>query len=295
MALVTGLAILAMVHTTGSRAGELLIDRTLPSPALDGEIRYSVYLPSSAGMSDVRFPVIYLLHGLGGGQGEWLKGGQVKDVLDRLIGKGAIGPVIAVMPEAGKSWYVDSRRFGGPGDYETAIVRDLVDGIDSTYPTLAEARHRGIAGISMGGHGALRLAFAYPDVFSAVAALSPGIWLPGGVSERSGPATEAPADREKWYPRTTGATFDLDVFNAQSPFALVDDVARLERPPAIFLAVGDDDYWKLHDGTVEMYIELRRVGLTPELRVANGAHDWKYWRRVTGEALRFLDSAIRRQ
>jgi S-formylglutathione hydrolase FrmB len=147
----------------------------------------------------------------------------------------------------------------------------------------------------MGGHGALRLAFAYPDVFSVVAALSPGIWLPGGVSERSGPATEAPADREKWYPRTTGETFDLDTFNAQSPFALVDGLAQLELPPAIFLAVGDDDYWKLHDGTVEMYIELRRIGLTPELRVADGGHDWKYWRGVTGEALRFLDLAIRPQ
>lgn len=287
------LAILAVVQTTVSHAGELLIDRTLPSPALGGDIRYSVYLPSSAGPAGARFPVVYLLHGLGGGQREWLRGGQVDEMLDRLIGTGSIEPTIAVMPEAGKSWYVDSRRFGGPGDYETAIVRDLVAGIDANYPTLAEAQHRGIAGISMGGHGALRLAFAYPDVFSAVAALSPGIWLPGGVSERTGPATEAPADRERWYPRTTGETFDLDTFDTQSPFALVDDVARLERPPAIFLAVGDDDYWKLHDGTVEMYIELRRAGLTPELRVADGGHDWEYWRGVTGEALRFLDLAIR--
>lgn len=285
------LAVLLVLPTTALRAGEVLVDQAAPSPALGGEIRYSIYLPS--GDAGVGFPVIYLLHGLGGGQGEWVKGGRIAETLDRLIGNGTIGPLIAVMPEAGKSWYVDSRRFGGPGDYETAITRDLVAGVDARYPTLGEASHRGVAGISMGGHGALRFAFAHPDIFTAVAALSPGIWLPGGVSERSGPANESPADREKWYPRTTGETFDLDTFNAQSPFALVDGVAQLEELPAVFLAVGDDDYWKLHDGTVEMYLELRRVGLKPELRVAEGGHNWDYWREVTEEALRFLDAAIR--
>lgn len=269
-------------------AGEVLFDQALPSPVLGGEIRYSIYLPSATSKNE-RFPTIYLLHGLGAGQREWMRGGRIDETLDRLIENGVIAPMIAVMPDAGKSWYVDSAQFGGPGNYETAISRDLINGIDERYPTVADANRRGVAGISMGGHGALRLAFRYPEVFSAVAALSPGIWLPGGVSEASGPANETPQQREKWYPRTTGETFDLDVFNRQSPFAYLDDLVDLEHPPEILLAVGDDDYWKLHDGTVEMYIELRRVDLEPELRVSDGGHDWEYWRSVTEDVLKFFN------
>ena len=74
----------------------------------------------------------YLLHGLGGGRHEWRRDGRVADTLDRLIAAGELAPLIAVMPEAGKSWYVDSARFGGEGDYERAIVQDLIPGIDAT-------------------------------------------------------------------------------------------------------------------------------------------------------------------
>lgn len=292
MAAKFGLLMLALLVFAGhARAGELLVDQSLLSAALGQDIRYSVYLPSSA-TPGARFPTIYLLHGFAGGQYEWAKGGRIAETLDRLIESGSMSPVIAVMPDAGKSWYVDSKRYGGPGDYETAIVRDLVAGIDARYPTLADADHRGIAGISMGGRGALRLAFAHPDVFSAVAGLSPGIWLPGGVSGRTGPANDPPEEQAKWFGRTAGETFDIKIFNAQSPFALVDGLATLSRPPAILLAVGDDDYWKLHDGTVELYIGLRRIGLKPELRVGDGGHDWKFWRSVTDAALLFLDGSF---
>ena len=57
----------------------------------------------------------------------------------------------------------------------------------------------------------------------------------------------------------------------------------------ILLAVGDDDFWRLYDGTVEMFTELRRAGLKPELRVADGGHDWDYWRTVAPEVFKFFD------
>lgn len=234
--------------------------------------------------------MVYLLHGYGAGQAEWFKGGRVAEVLDRLIAAGEIAPVIAVAPSTGKSWYVDSAAWGGPGDYETAIVRDLVAAVDGAYPTVAGREGRAIAGNSMGGHGALRLAFAHPDRFGAVAALSPGIWKPGSISEMTGPRFESPENREKWYPRTTGETFDLRVLNAQSPFALVAAVAASDTPPRIFLATGDDDYWHLQDGTLEMYLDLVAHGLKPELRVDDGGHDWKYWRRTVEPVLRFFDA-----
>ena len=69
--------------------------------------------------------------------------------------------------------------------------------------------------------------------------------------------------------------------------------ARQERPVDVFLAAGDDDYWTLYDGTVEMYIELRRIGLKPELRVGNGGHNWKFWRLMIEDVFHFFDAKLR--
>lgn len=165
-------------------AGELLVDRSIPSPALGRDLAYNIYLPSGHAESGLRYPTVYLLHGYGGGYHEWREGGRIEETLDRLIETGEIAPLIAVMPEAGKSWYVDSARFGGPGDYESAILADLIPAIDRLYPTRAEGRHRAIAGLSMGGHGALRLAFLYPETFSAVAA--PTLTTPEASPRRDG-------------------------------------------------------------------------------------------------------------
>lgn len=222
-------------------------------------------------------------------QREWFHGARLEETLDHLIKAEEIRPVIAVAPAAGKSWYVDSATYGGPGNYETAIVRDLVREIDRVYPTIADRTHRAVAGISMGGHGALRFAFAHPDRFSAVAALSPGIWKPGGISWARSPQFDSPEEREKWWPRTTGETFSLSTFNAQSPFSMVASVAAHPSPPRILLTVGDDDYWGLYDGAIEMYLDLRAHGLKPALRVADGGHDWKFWRPMVGPVLRFFD------
>jgi enterochelin esterase family protein len=285
-----GLA-LALAVAPAAGAGELL-DLAAPSPALGRELPYVVYLPDAAAEPDARLPAIYLLHGYGGGRHEWVRGGRIDETLDQMIAEGVVAPVIAVMPEAGRSWYVDSARFGGPGDYATAIVRDLVTAVDAAHPTRAEPRSRAIAGLSMGGHGALRLAFAHPETFGAVAALSPGIWDPEGVSWQGGPLGETPEERERWYPRTTGERFDMETFKAQSPFAMLEAVGAMASPPRIFLASGDDDFFDLHDGTVEMYLALRRIGLEPELRIGDGGHDWAYWRSVVPEMLAFLDAGF---
>ncbi|MDH3689190.1 MAG: esterase family protein [Gammaproteobacteria bacterium] len=282
-------AIILAIGPSWATAGEVRSDQRTASAALGREIAYTIYLPDGYSEPNARFPVIYVLHGFGAGQREWFHGGRLKETLDRLIEAEEIRPVIAVAPAAGKSWYVDSADYGGPGDYETAIVHDLVMAIDRHYPTIADRAHRAIAGISMGGHGALRFAFAHPDRFSAVAALSPGIWKPGGVSWSLSPQFDPPEEREKWFPRTTGETFDLATFNAQSPFALVANVATYEFPPRILIAVGNDDYWSLQDGALEMYLDLRAHGLKPMLRVADGDHSWKFWRPIVDHVLRFLN------
>lgn len=134
-----------------------------------------VYLPPRYAEVRTRYPVVYLLHGYKGTSGQWVDdpSWNIQDEMDKSIASGG-APMIIVMPDAntkaGGSFYTNSI---ADGQWEDFITEDLVHEIDTHFRTIASARARGISGHSMGGYGALRLAFRHPDVFSTVYALSP--------------------------------------------------------------------------------------------------------------------------
>ena len=286
--LVLAFAMLAAPAPAASAAGGTVLDRRTDGGALPEGLAYTVYLPDGHAEGLERYPVLYLLHGYGADRFQWLDSGRIAEARDGLIAAGRLPPVIAVMPEGGNSWYVDSAAFGGPGDYETAIVRDLVAEVDRSFRTEAKPGARAIAGLSMGGFGALRLAFRHPEVFGAVAAMSPAIWKPGALSWSHGPASMPHEAAAAKFHRTTGPSFDARVMEAQVPFAEVPTLLEAPEPPRIMLTVGDDDWFAHYDGTVEMFLDLRSAGLKPELRVADGGHDWNHWRPMATEVLEFL-------
>ncbi len=262
-------------------ASQVIRDLIAKDAATGTRISYSVYLPYTGPDADdtsvPSFPVVYLLHGFGASSNEWIERLELAKTLDAAIATGRIAPVIAVMPDAGKSWYVDSVTFG---DVETAIMAALIPEIDRRFSTKKDARARAIAGLSMGGFGALRLAFKYPDSFAAVAALSAGLFKPGGVSWQHGPDAARRRNVDHWYGGTFGSPFDIDLYIAESPFSYVSQIAAAASPPEILLIVGDDDWFGSYDGTLEMFLDLRAAGLKPELRVADGGHDGRLWRRM---------------
>ncbi len=138
--------------------------------------RIPVILPKTCGAlaPGAGYPVLFLLAGFTGAGRQFLNysgwSPTLPERLDRLRARGLIGDVIAVCPDAftvyGGSQYLSSE---ATGRYEEMIVRDLVDWVDATYPTLKGSAHRGIAGKSSGGYGALVLGMRHPDVFGAVA------------------------------------------------------------------------------------------------------------------------------
>ena len=141
-------------------------------------IEVAVYTPPGYNESALRYPVLYLLHGIGGTFRDWTGGGyqglRLHIELDALIHDGVIPPLIVVMPTAMNrylgSFYADSPVTGNWSEF---VGQELVAWTDESYRTLATAGGRAVAGHSMGGFGALTLAMDHPGVYSTAYALSP--------------------------------------------------------------------------------------------------------------------------
>lgn len=153
----------------------------LDSHALDGNLlgdsptrELGVLLPPSYfSAPERRFPVVYLLHGLGARQNGHLGAVGIQRAAFRQMEEGALPEFILVAVDGttslGGSYYARSPAMG---DFETYVVREIVGAVDARYRTRADATWRAIAGFSMGGHGAIKLAMKYPGVFSSVGTLS---------------------------------------------------------------------------------------------------------------------------
>jgi len=260
-----------------------------PSPALGRDLIYSLYLPPGYDAGAARYPTLYLLHGKDGNHLEWLHEGHLRQTLDRMIAAGTVVPMIVVMPDGGgDSWYVNSKALGGKGDYQTAIATDLVASVDGSLRTKAERRYRAIGGLSMGGFGALRLAFVQPFRYQAASSFSGALWS-------SMTAESTPGDFvERIFDGAFGRPFDPRRFVAENPLSLIAAAAATPDPPAVFLTVGDRDRFKLYDDTFKAFERMRAAKLDVAMRMTGGDHDWDTWAAALPEALEFFDRQFKR-
>ena len=276
-----------------------------------------VYLPAGEA-PDEGWPVLYLLHGLHGTAQDWNSLGNIVQTLDRLIAGKRIKPLVVVMPEGGQSWYVDSAQVGGPGDYATAIGHDLPAAIEDAFPVGGDRQHRAIAGVSMGGYGALRLGLAAPERYAAIATLSPALWqnIPLAAAE---PAVASPHDRAPAPPyfqridRNTvtigvdlppdgrhfgaafGTPFDPRRFNDANVFTLLQQAVEAHKQlPAIYLSVGDNDSHRLWRGSIAFFETMQANNLDVDFRMTDGDHDWTLWRAALVDAVLFADAHLGR-
>jgi S-formylglutathione hydrolase FrmB len=177
------LAVIQAASVAAAQQGRV-VETTIDCPSLKRNLisdptrrPLSVYLPPSySHRPDRRYPTVYLLHGYQGSHEQWMAGGKewnIRDVLDRLIRDGKVREMIVVMPDAnnryGGSFYTNSVTTGNWEDY---VTKDLIAFVDAKYRTHPTAASRGLAGHSMGGYGALKLAMKHPDQFGATYGLS---------------------------------------------------------------------------------------------------------------------------
>ncbi len=286
---------------------------TYHSAALGSDQTTDIYVPSSEPPAE-GWPVLYLLHGLHGRPDDFESMGQIRETLDRLIESKQIKPLMVVMPEGADSWYVDSAEVGGPGNYASAIAHDLPAAIERSFPVATDRLHRAVAGISMGGYGALRLALAEPERYAAVAALSPAIWqnVPLPVSDdtdqddkrtpqpyflKRDPNTvtigvDLPPNK-RHFGAVFGTPFDPQRFNAANVFTLLQQAVAAKKPlPAVYVTCGDDDSHLLWRGSIAFFETMQLNKRWIEFRVTDGDHNWALWKTSLVDAILFVDRVI---
>jgi S-formylglutathione hydrolase FrmB len=255
------------------------------SEALGRQMAYSIYLPAGYDPGG-RYPVVYLLHGLGGSEKDWPNVGGAGQTADKLIAAGDIRPMIIVMPEGENGWYADTTEYGGPGAFETAIIDDLIVHIETHYNAETSRAARAVAGLSMGGFGAVRFAVKHPNRFAAAVSFS------GAIVEDDLPGNPVSETQIKLFRGAFGTPFRPAAFNRENVFSFLPHLAEAENKPKILLTVGDDDYFTLYEGAFLTFLRMRAMGIPVELRVTDGNHSWDLWRRELDRGLRFIDAAF---
>lgn len=251
----------------------VIVSREFDSPALQRKWTYAVYLPDGYETSTLRYPVLYLLHGHNQGLYDWANQGHIQSTTDALIAHGEIPPAIIVMPDAGVSWYVDRKE-----KMETAIIHDLVGDVQRTFRVIDARNGRLVAGLSMGGYGALRFVLKYPEMFAAAGLLSPAIYDPeppqGSGARRAG-VFGAPQ-------------FDAQVWKELNYPALWEAFLAKKIAVPMYINSGDDDDFFIEADATRLYSLLRKNGQPAELRIVDGAHRWPVWESTIGDAMRYV-------
>jgi S-formylglutathione hydrolase FrmB len=258
-----------------------LSENTFHAMVLQRPWTYEIYLPRDYAQSDRRYPVIYLLHGYNDVPMSWADKAGVQHTADQMIDRGQLQPCILVMPSAGRSWYID-----GPEKMETAFIEDLIPQIDRNFRTVAARAGRMVAGLSMGGYGAMRLGLRHPDMFSAMALMSPAIYTPDPPFISG--ARVAPVFQ-------TDGVFDPARWRAMNYPNLLDGFARADQPLRLQISAGLQDVYGTDAAAKYFYDAWRAHGWPAELKLRPGAHDFKLWREILPDALRFLvgpDTAV---
>lgn len=228
--------------------------------------------------------MLYLLHGFGGGAGDWVGAGDAAATAQTVFADPDAVPMLLVMPGVGNSWYVNSAKFGA---WEQALIDDLIPTVESLFPARRDRDQRFVAGLSMGGYGALRLALHYPRLFSAAAAFSPAIF------EDVTSADDFPAFQLRFFAGAFGEPFEPALFNTANVFSPLSSIpSDLEMD--FYVMTGDHDGLGLWDGALKFFRAARAADHRVELRVHDGDHEWRLWRNELAPALRWFGSVSRK-
>jgi len=226
--------------------------------------RMQVYLPAGYDKSRTNYPVLYLLHGSGGDENAWMELGHVSRIMDNLIAQGKAEPMIVVMPNGNSCKQAApgetsenlsyrpamTNRLPGikDGEYELSFP-EIASYVDQHYKTIADKRHRAIAGLSMGGKHSMTISANFPDLFDYIGLFSAGF-------PQKGSQYEAVRD------------FDAKL------------KAQAEKGYRLYwVGCGVDDQFKIHDPARAFAEKMQAMGGNTEFHSTPKGHVWSNWRQ----------------
>lgn len=235
------------------------------SEVMQRDIKAVIILPQDYAQEDA-WPVLYLLHGHGGNYANWItRTPELPELADRY-------QMIVVCPDGGiNSWYWDSPEKSSYR-YEHYVAQEIPAWIDANYHTVASREGRAISGLSMGGHGALYLAFKHQDIFGAAGSTAGGVDirpfpLNWGMAEHLGAYAAYP---ERWNQHTV-----INMLHLLTPGAL-----------ELIIDCGTEDFFYPVNETFHRKLLDNNIAHT--YITGPGKHDWNYWNRSIRQQMQFF-------
>ncbi|NMC42021.1 MAG: esterase [Bacteroidales bacterium] len=272
--LIRDVASVTNVFITGGGKGDLYKVNKVPhgsvtrrwynSPSLGVTRRITIYTPAGYETSRENYPVLYLLHGMGGDEEAWINLGRTSQILDNLIAQGKALPMIVVMPngnvaqeaapgESSLGFYKPSMQLPNTmdGKYEETFG-DIIKFVESNYRVIAKKSGRAIAGLSMGGYHSLHISRYYPNTFDYIGLFSAAITPDAKVVSKVYDNFDATLKQQK------------------------DNGYKL-----YWIGIGKTDF--LYKYNTEFRKKLDDINMPYEFRESEGGHTWTNWRVYLSE------------
>ncbi|HVB28597.1 MAG TPA: alpha/beta hydrolase family protein [Terriglobia bacterium] len=277
-----GLGLCALPSHAATGSAECL---AVQSRILHRPVGYCAILPPGYHADKTRrYPVLYLLHGLGENDQFLIRSGGLNLVQD-LWDKRRMGKFLIVTPDAGSSFDINSRN--GRERYEDFFIQEFLPYIGRRYRALAGRRNRGIAGLSMGGYGALHLAFRHPQLFGSVSAESAALLERLPAVTVAGPQPQA---LRMMFGGAFGSPPDPAFWKQNSPLTLA-RTAQLAGMKIYFDCGAQDDYG-FDRGARALDRILTARGIPHEFHLYPGGHNWRYFAAHLPALLEFESHAF---
>jgi S-formylglutathione hydrolase FrmB len=252
---------------------------SVPSKILARSVAYCVVLPASFDADKRRhFPILYFLHGLGDNEQFFVHSG-LWNLVEDMRERGELKDFLIATPDGGAGFYINSR--DGKNRYEDFLLQEFFPFIENRYRVSPGRANRAISGVSMGGYGAVHLAFRHPQLFSSVSAHSAALIdkLPSFIGGVQG------SPRSRVLGGTFGSPPDPAFWEQNSPIAMARtaNLAGLK----IYFDCGDQDDYGFETGATALDKILTSRHIAHEFHLYPGRHDYTYFAAHIPESLKF--------
>ncbi|MDX6289090.1 MAG: putative tributyrin esterase [Blastocatellia bacterium] len=251
------------------------------SQLVNAALPYNVILPPAyRSASTTRYPVLYLLHGLSGHYTDWVTRTNISDYAAEYR-------LIIVMPEGNDSWYVDSSGVA-TDKYEAYILKELIPDVDKRFRTIQSRYGRAVAGLSMGGYGAVKYGLKYPSTFAFAASMSGAFGVTRYTQNEMGGSNWEPFFKI-FGPVGSEARKANDVFEITRGLP----ASRVASLPFFYFDCGTEDAGRHVNANRELSQLFLEKKVPHEYRELPGNHSWEYWDQQVQEVLQIAAKQMR--